>query len=244
MVRTVANSAAGSGRVRRGLRLAVVTAVAVAVAATPAMAVPARAAAPQPGPACRTIREAGLLVLNSACGLPTVLYAHGAGETVSSPLRGDLLTAVAAAGYSVVMSDMCGPLNWGSACAVDELHRQKQRFSPADPVRVLALSMGGAGLLNYASLHPGDVLMGVGIVPLTTWDTEWLRRATAGAQPALPERVKFAYRLISATDDEIVGPPVVHGPDVSVRRIDGPHEVWQSVPADMVLKALRSPGKD
>lgn len=189
---------------------------------------------------CRTTEAPGLLVLNDGCGLPTVLYAHAASESVARPLRPDLLEVVAQAGFSVVMSDMCGPVNWGSGCAVEELHRLKQRFSPDRPVRVLAMSMGGAALVNYAKAYPKDLRSAVGIVPVTSWDTPWLQLATGGTQPRLAERVPFTYRMIVGVDDQIVGPPALRGPRLSVDPLPGGHELWQRVDPSLVVRALSS----
>jgi len=219
-------------------------AVAWALSDMPPLGAPADAAAER-GPersarACTDIRSAGLLVLNAGCGRPTVLYVHAANETVADPLRPDVLTALAAAGYQVVMGDLCGPLNWGSPCAVEQLHALRQRFSPEAPVRVLAVSMGGAGLLNLADTHPGDVLAAVGVVPVTTWDTPWLQEATAGALPPLPERARFSYRILAAKADEVVGPPVLRGRHVSVAELPGTHDLWQQIDAATVVKAVRS----
>ncbi|MGH3849767.1 MAG: hypothetical protein ACRDRT_08695, partial [Pseudonocardiaceae bacterium] len=172
--------------------------------------------------------------------LPTLLYAHAASESVSRPHRPDLLNVVDQAGFSELKSDMCGPVNWGSDCAVEELHRLKERFSPDKPVRVLAMSMGAAGLLNYAKSYPHELRSAVGIVPVTTWDTEWLRKATGGSQNRLAENVQFTYRMIIGVNDRIVGLPVTKGPNVSVDSQPGGHDLWQRVDAHRVVRALSS----
>ncbi|MGQ0744144.1 MAG: alpha/beta hydrolase [Acidimicrobiales bacterium] len=205
-------------------------------------ATPAAAAAPTEP--CRDTAAAGLRVWNDRCGRPVVIYLHAANETVARPLRLDLLEALAAAGWSVVMSDLCGPLNWGSGCAVSELNRLADRYSPGRPVRVVALSMGGAALMNWAERNPQRIGRAVGIVPVTTWSTPWLRQATAGAVPTgavIPTKAKFDYRVIAAGSDEIVGPPRVKGPHVSVTTIPGAHNIWQRVSAETVLRTLGKP---
>ena len=211
------------------------------IAALPALAAPAQAAgrSSSTGSTCTTLREPGLVVLNAGCSKPVVIYAHAAGETTSGLLRMDLLAGLAAEGYSVVASDLCGPLNWGSPCAVSEMHNLVRRFAPGKRVQVVAMSMGGAALINYLAAFPDGISSAVGIVPVSTWETDWLRRATGATLPPLGSRITIPYRILAAQADEIVGPPITRGPRVSVKSFPGGHDLWQRISVADVLKALK-----
>ncbi|HET9442345.1 MAG TPA: hypothetical protein VFO65_03420, partial [Acidimicrobiales bacterium] len=195
----------------------------------PVVAAPAVPTACQP----TTGRIDGVDLWQVGCGRPTVFYLHAFGEKVGAWYRPDLLAALAGAGFGVVAGNLGGD-TWGNEVAMAELEGLVAAYGDGGPSRFLAMSMGGATLLNYARHHPGGVKAAVGLIPVTTWTI--LLGLIAGPQPPLPTEVHFPYTVWQGDGDLVTGPVAV---PAEVRRFTGGHDGSYPFPVQEIARILR-----
>ncbi len=183
----------------------------------------------------------GLRHYNAGRGLPVVLSLHGAFEDPAEPVFPELLQGIADAGYEVIFSDLGGPNTWGNEQAMAAIADLKATYSPTRPVRLVAGSMGGIALLNYASGHPADVVAAVGIIPATNLHNVSLQHYIAMATPTPREPAQLVtvpYQVWYGTNDDVVGPPTIRGPLVEVHAMPTGHTAGQPVDMAAVIRFL------
>lgn len=95
----------------------------------------------------------------------------GAGQPVAVPYFGHVTEALASAGYPVLsVQGGAGLFEWGSAEAVASVEAGRVYLeslgAPTDGVFLLGISMGNAGLLNWARANPSLVKAQVATIPV------------------------------------------------------------------------------